>query len=239
MLPIDRTQSLQLTFLLRPFDGWTGMLRDDCLKSPSGGFRPKIFIEGPYGRSNHLHLYENILFIVGGTGVSGAIPYPRDHVYRTKSQLKTSKGSDFRTSKITLIWATKHSAMIHDIASRESQPVIGRDDIKVKFFATSQERLLGSETADDQVRLETRLWHFVWQTRYKQYNSQHCRWCPRCRFYWRKGCSSYVRPCYHGRCSQSDYTQRFERKERFYRILWRDFRVIVYVFLVGPTANRL
>lgn len=133
----ERTDACRLVFLIRPFNGWTRRLRDDCLKSSSRSFQPKILVEGPYGGRSPLHLYENVVLIVGGTGISGAIPYLQDHVRRVKSSSTNDKNSVTRTRKITLVWATKQSAMIYDIAARELQPILERDDIEVSFHATS------------------------------------------------------------------------------------------------------
>ncbi|EXJ78504.1 hypothetical protein A1O1_08905 [Capronia coronata CBS 617.96] len=108
----------KLTFFVRPFSSWTMRLRDECLKSPSGTTNPRVFIEGPYGERGPLHIYENVIFIVGGTGISGALPYLQDHIIRAASPPSaTSQSEGTRTRDITLVWTTKQSAMIRDIAS--------------------------------------------------------------------------------------------------------------------------
>lgn len=126
-----------LIFFVRPFSSWTMRLRDECLKSPSGTIKPRVLIEGPYGERSPLHTYENVVFIVGGTGVSGALPYLQEHASRTKAQAAGASKNGTRTRDITFIWTTKQSAMIRDIARRELQPYLGRKDIHFSFHVTS------------------------------------------------------------------------------------------------------
>ncbi|KAI1611070.1 ferric-chelate reductase [Exophiala viscosa] len=121
----------KLVFFVRPYSGWTKRLKAECLKSSSGSVNPKVLIEGPYGGCKPLHLYENVIFIVGGTGLSGALPYLLDHVSRT------SEGVSTRTRDITFIWTTKQASLIWDVAARELQPLLDRDDVRMHFHATS------------------------------------------------------------------------------------------------------
>lgn len=126
-----------LSFLIRPFDSWTVRLRNECLKSPSGSIKAQILIEGPYGERSPLHTFENVIFIVGGTGISGALPYLQEFVNTTTSQsTETSRVPMTRTRDITLVWVTRQPAMIHDVARRELQPVFGRDDVHISLHAT-------------------------------------------------------------------------------------------------------
>lgn len=135
-------------FLVRPFGSWTKRLRAECLKSPTGVITPSIFIEGPYGERSPLHTYENVVFIVGGTGISGALPYLQEHIQRTDSSADTTAtttsalttratASTTRTRDITFVWSAKQAAMIRNVAARELQPMLGRDDIHVHLHATS------------------------------------------------------------------------------------------------------
>ncbi|KIV87606.1 hypothetical protein PV11_03140 [Exophiala sideris] len=127
----DKNAKYKLVFFVRPYSSWTKRLKKECLRSPSGSVNPKILIEGPYGERKPLHLYENVVFIVGGTGLSGALPYLLDHVSRT------SEGAPTRTRDITFIWTTKQASLIWDVAARELQPLLDRDDVRMHFHATA------------------------------------------------------------------------------------------------------
>ncbi|RMZ81992.1 hypothetical protein DV737_g2339, partial [Chaetothyriales sp. CBS 132003] len=138
----DTVGQQKLTFIVRPFGGWTKRLREQCLKSPTGVITPHIFIEGPYGEHSPLHTYENVVFVVGGTGISGALPYLQEHIKMTANDARPS-GTDnkltTRTRDITLIWSAKQDSMIRDIAVHELKPMLGRNDIHIHLYATSSE----------------------------------------------------------------------------------------------------
>lgn len=89
-------------------------------------------VEGPYGNSEPLHKYENCLFITGGTGISGAIPYLLDHISKSAS-------NSTKTSNISLIFTAKQVAMIRYITSQHLRPCFDRNDIQTTFYVTSTE----------------------------------------------------------------------------------------------------
>ncbi|OQV01412.1 hypothetical protein CLAIMM_06779 [Cladophialophora immunda] len=136
----DKVGRQKLTFLIRPFGSWTKRLRNQCLKSPTGVVTPHLFIEGPYGEHSPLHTYENVVFVVGGTGISGAMPYLQDHVRRTSTEAQASRTGGkvaTRTRDITLVWATKQPAMLRSVVAHELKPMLGREDIHIHLHATS------------------------------------------------------------------------------------------------------
>ncbi|KAE8441763.1 hypothetical protein EG329_004321 [Mollisiaceae sp. DMI_Dod_QoI] len=134
--------SYKLVFYARPFSGWTKRLRDSCIKHPNKAINARIMIEGPYGTSEPLHHYENILFITGGTGISGAVSYLQDHIAKSASR-------STRTNNISLIFAAKQLAMIRYMAARELGPILGRSDVHATFHVTSprESAASGSENA--------------------------------------------------------------------------------------------
>lgn len=135
----------KLVFFIRPFNSWTKRLRDECTKAgPQGLTNTRILLEGPYGERSPLRAFENVIFIVGGTGIAGAVPYLQEHLRLTAAKQSSSPDSkhvrETRTRDITVIWATKQSAMIRDIAARELKPFLHRNDITFKFFATRDKK---------------------------------------------------------------------------------------------------
>jgi ferric-chelate reductase len=139
----DSRGQQKLTFLVRPFGSWTRRLREECLQSPSGIITPHIFLEGPYGERSPLHTFEHVVFIVGGTGISGALPYMQDHAKRVADDARQRAGAaegkrSTLTRNITFVWSTKQASMIRDVAAQELRPYIGRGDVRVHLYATSR-----------------------------------------------------------------------------------------------------
>ncbi|KIW31772.1 uncharacterized protein PV07_03368 [Cladophialophora immunda] len=148
----DKVGRQKLTFLIRPFGSWTKRLRNQCLKSPTGVVTPHLFIEGPYGEHSPLHTYENVVFVVGGTGISGAMPYLQDHVRRTSTEAQASRTGGkvaTRTRDITLVWATKQPAMLRSVVAHELKPMLGREDIHIHLHATSCREPRSSSSGPD------------------------------------------------------------------------------------------
>jgi predicted ferric reductase len=70
LLPND--SSFSLVFLVRPYNGFTSRLR----KYAASGPRPlRVLLEGPYGEVEHFHIFPNILFVVGGSGIAVPLSY--------------------------------------------------------------------------------------------------------------------------------------------------------------------
>lgn len=61
----------QMTFLIRPYNGFTARLRDLAMASAN----LNVVVEGPYGHSRPLNAYSHVVFIAGGTGVVGPLSY--------------------------------------------------------------------------------------------------------------------------------------------------------------------
>lgn len=136
-----------LVFFVRPYSSWTLRLRDECIKSPTSTVDSQVLLEGPYGEHSPVHSYENVVFIVGGSGISGAVPYLQEYMLATRlnsdqvpSQEESFEGRKIntRTKRIMLIWATKQSAMVRSLCDTELKPFIGHPAIETHFYVTSR-----------------------------------------------------------------------------------------------------
>ncbi|PKK49623.1 hypothetical protein CI102_9866 [Trichoderma harzianum] len=121
-----------LSFWIRPYDGWTRHLRDQCLKSQPLSKLPSvitdtILLEGPYGIAEPLWTFDEVLLIAGGSGITAMVPYILDHVARTDS---SNKSSQTRIRGLTLIWTNPKEAFIRRIAQRELAAALKRDDVR-------------------------------------------------------------------------------------------------------------
>ncbi|KAI9932327.1 hypothetical protein ASPWEDRAFT_182854 [Aspergillus wentii DTO 134E9] len=120
---------LKLIFWIRPFDGWTRHLRQQCIHSPTHSTQSTVLLEGPYGEHFPIHKYESILLIAGGTGIAAAVPYIQDHILR-------SAIDDSVIRDIHLIWTSRQAAFINEVASRELKQALTRSDVRASFYAT-------------------------------------------------------------------------------------------------------
>lgn len=147
--PIDTAKcatdasDLRLTFWIRPYDGWTHHLREECLRSPDRTTQTTILLEGPYGESFPLWNYESVLFVVGGTGIAAAVPYIQDH-------LRRSATGTTRTHNVRLVWTSRQVSFLTDIAmSYDLRSALAREDVQASFYATgsSNQAPAGDEPA--------------------------------------------------------------------------------------------
>lgn len=136
---IDISDVEQLTFWIRPYDGWTRSLREQCQRSPNKTTQTTILLEGPYGESFPVWQYESVLFVVGGTGIAAAVPYIQDH-------LRRSATGTTRTLNVHLVWSSRQASFLVDIAaSCNLQSALMRQDVRASFYATGRGGPAGDE----------------------------------------------------------------------------------------------
>ncbi|OQD97272.1 hypothetical protein PENVUL_c084G06606 [Penicillium vulpinum] len=140
---------LKLTFWVRPYDGWTKQLRQQCLSSPGKTGETTILLEGPYGETFPLWRYESVLIIVGGTGIASAVPYIQDHLRRSDEAWdENPENEKTRVQDMELIWTTKQAAFIQDVSRRELKPALERSDFRASFYATRDSSASSEDPTD-------------------------------------------------------------------------------------------
>lgn len=155
----NTTSQDTLVFFVRPYSSWTMRLRNECIKSPTSSVNTHLLLEGPYGEHSPVHSYENVVFIVGGSGISGALPYMQEYLQATTSDQSSTKKpereSRTRTKHITLIWATKQSAMVRSLCVEDLKPFVGHPAIVTHFYATSREESPSSVEHDNSEKVNS------------------------------------------------------------------------------------
>lgn len=131
----------KLIFYIRPYDGWTRRLRDQCRKA-GGVIRPKLLLEGAYGHSEPVYAYNTLLIIVGGTGIAVAVPYLLDHIARVKEG-KT------KTTKIQLVWSVRQKEMFNEVFNEELADILQHSDITITVFCTRLSKITSDSESDD------------------------------------------------------------------------------------------
>lgn len=139
-----------LIFWIRPFEGFTRSLRDQCLRSPDLSTDSKILVEGPYGDAFPIWEYESVLLIAGGTGIAAAVPYIQAHMERSdEMSLGRTKT---RTDDLHLVWSCRQRAFIQDIAGNELRRAFGRQDFRASVYETRRsETAFDADAADETV----------------------------------------------------------------------------------------
>ncbi|KAJ6118066.1 hypothetical protein N7471_013943 [Penicillium samsonianum] len=140
---------LKLTFWVRPYDGWTKQLRQQCLSSPAKTSETTILLEGPYGETFPLWRYESVLIIVGGTGIASAVPYIQDHLRRSVEDWEGSPENEkTRVRDMELVWTTKQAEFIQDVSRRELKHALKREDFSASFYATRDSTASSEDPTD-------------------------------------------------------------------------------------------
>ncbi|KAI2974183.1 hypothetical protein CBS147323_1572 [Aspergillus niger] len=126
----SKEDSSKLIFYIRPYDGWTRRLRDQCQKAGTE-IRPKLLLEGPYGHQAPLHTFDTVLMIMGGTGIACAVPYILDHISRVEAG-KTN------TTRIQLIWTGRQKKIFDEVCCRDLSAALEHSDITTTLFCTDK-----------------------------------------------------------------------------------------------------
>lgn len=128
---VEAVEPESLVFYVRPYDSWTRRLQASCLKSPTSSISTRMLIEGPYGHRAPLHTFQNVVFIVGGSGITAALPYLQEFIANQNS-------AECLTREVTFVWTLRQAAMVHEIMEQNLRPLLAMDNIKCRFHITSQ-----------------------------------------------------------------------------------------------------
>jgi NAD(P)H-flavin reductase len=117
-------QSPSLTFLIRPYDGFTRRLALTTSRSPT---HLRVLIEGPYGNTIPLTTYPNILFIVGGTGIAVVL-----------SHLSRLLSSESALSTLRIVWAVREHAFLASVL-KDFAALLGDERVAFEAHVTQDE----------------------------------------------------------------------------------------------------
>ncbi|KID93554.1 ferric-chelate reductase, partial [Metarhizium majus ARSEF 297] len=127
---LERSPSLaersegQMTFLIRPYDGFTLRLKEDAESSWPKPAAIRVAIDGPYGETLPLHHFDRVLFVVGGSGIAVALSY-----------LRTLAFAD-RPAMVYIHWAVQQAALAVDIVGCEMRCVWDSQRVQVNIYVT-------------------------------------------------------------------------------------------------------
>lgn len=138
-----KSSTSNLIFLIRPYDGFTSRLKSHCLLHPK---KLRVLIDGPYGHSEPLHHFPNVLFIVGGTGVA----VPLSHMSRLLS-------SESQIQSLKIVWAVREHAFL-DSVLRDFAGLLHDERVDMEVHITQDKEVVDEVLGEDlkSVRILTR-----------------------------------------------------------------------------------
>lgn len=112
-----------MTFLIRPYNGFTSRLRDLAANSKS----LKVLVEGPYGHTHPLHKYDHVVFIVGGTGVITPLSY-----------LSLLLGRGQMPRPVELHWSVREPALVQIVTDRYLDIALDSSEFSLELYMSSR-----------------------------------------------------------------------------------------------------
>ncbi|KAI4947095.1 hypothetical protein J4E86_008719 [Alternaria arbusti] len=126
--------SSNMVFLVRPYDGFTSRLKSHCLLHPK---RLRVLVEGPYGHTVPLRSSQNILFVVGGTGI--AVPL---------SHLAHVLASTSRVRSVKIVWAVREYAFLTSVL-RDFRGSLSDERVEMEVHVTRDDEAKDDVLGED------------------------------------------------------------------------------------------
>lgn len=117
-----------MTFLIRPYDGFTSRLRDMAAKGWPSKAPLRVLVDGPYGHTQPFHLFDNVVFLVGGSGIVVALSY---------LQLLTGARSP---KSVQIHWAVREPEFALEVLERDIGDALGSSNLSIDIHLTSYPR---------------------------------------------------------------------------------------------------
>ncbi|KAF7556911.1 hypothetical protein G7046_g6172 [Stylonectria norvegica] len=117
-----------MTFLIRPYDGFTSRLRETAAASWPRKVPVRVLVDGPYGHTQPFHLYDNVTFVVGGSGIVVPLSYLR-------SLTGTSSPRAVR-----IHWAVREPAFALEVLRNDIGEALGSSNLTIELHLTSHTR---------------------------------------------------------------------------------------------------
>ncbi|KAF4461294.1 ferric reductase Fre2p [Fusarium albosuccineum] len=114
-----------MTFLIRPYDGFTSRLKATAETGWPRKVPQRVLVDGPYGHTQPFHLFDNVVFVVGGSGIVVPLSY-----------LQVLTGSSApRTVRIH--WAVREPGFALDVLQNDIGELLGSANLTVEIHLTS------------------------------------------------------------------------------------------------------
>jgi predicted ferric reductase len=117
-----------MTFLIRPYDGFTSRLRDVAEAQWPKPATVRIAVDGPYGRMLPLLCFHHIVFVVGGSGIVVPLSYIR----------QLTSFSAGRPRVIHIHWTVRQPALAAEILHEPDmrRALKGSEKVRMNVYLT-------------------------------------------------------------------------------------------------------
>ncbi|KPM39373.1 hypothetical protein AK830_g7186 [Neonectria ditissima] len=119
-----------MTFLVRPYDGFTSRLRDAAASSWPGKAPLRVLVDGPYGHTQPLHRFDNVVFVMGGSGIVVALSYLQALTDATTTTPRA----------VQIHWAVREPEFALDVLRSDIGDALGSSNLSVEIHLTSHAR---------------------------------------------------------------------------------------------------
>ncbi|RFU33083.1 hypothetical protein B7463_g3217, partial [Scytalidium lignicola] len=139
----SRGSAPEIRFLIRPYDSFTRRLREAASRTDQKPVRFRVLVEGPYGHTLPFHRFDNIVFIVGGTGIVVPLSY-----------LDVLCKSTSKTKAVRIIWVVREAAFAAFVLLQDFGGLLENNNLSVDVYITGDEVVasrLGQEIKDVRV----------------------------------------------------------------------------------------
>jgi predicted ferric reductase len=116
-----------MAFLIRPYDSFSGRLRDMLADEQLAPTSVRVLVDGPYGHTQRLHQYQRVLFIAGGSGVVVALSYLNTLCLEAKT-LPT----------VELHWAVREPGFARHVLAKDAREALTAGRLSVHLYVSSQ-----------------------------------------------------------------------------------------------------
>lgn len=116
-----------MTFLIRPYDDFTSRLKSAAAAPWPSPASLRVLVEGPYGHTQPFDDFENVLFVVGGSGI--AVPLAYMHALIASS----------RTRSVRIVWAAREVGLAADVVAQDVGALLDSRKLSLRVCITHRE----------------------------------------------------------------------------------------------------
>ncbi|KAF4122223.1 FAD-binding domain [Geosmithia morbida] len=139
-----------MTFLIRPYDGFTARMRDAAAAESPKPALLRLAVDGPYGETLPLHFFDNILFIVGGSGIVVPMTYSRSLAQDSFSDDE----SVHMPRRVSIHWSVREAGFVSDTVKQDFEADLNSANINTHVYFTGDCGPDGPiENRDDQYKI--------------------------------------------------------------------------------------